>query len=111
MIGAIKKAEQRLQTSKPLMLHQFENPANPASPPAPPGNLARYRRSSGFFVDGVGTAAKLTGVARCRQAAQTRGAIVAVEPKGCRLLYGGKTGPHNCRASGPASFRRPEIPN
>jgi cysteine synthase A len=112
MTGAIAKAEELVRENPgSFMPQQFKNPANPEI----------HRRTTAIeilqqvdgpihaFVAGVGTGGTLTGVGEVLKERYSAVQIVAVEPAGSPVLYGGQPGPHKIQGIG-AGFV-PEVLN
>ncbi len=112
MSGAIKKAEEILNTSKKgFMPQQFKNPANP--------EIHRLTTSKeiwedtdgkiDFFIAGVGTGGTITGVGEELKKKKKDIKVIGVEPMDSPVLSGGKPGLHKIQGIG-AGFI-PEVVN
>jgi len=103
MLGAVRKAEELVRGNRDyFMPQQFNNPANPHIHYKTTGEEI-WRQTKGridAFVAGVGTGGTLTGVGRLLKRKKPGIKIVAVEPKDCSVLSGGKPGPHKIQGIG-----------
>lgn len=103
MLGAVRKAEELVRGNRDyFMPQQFNNPANPHIHYKTTGEEI-WRQTRGridAFVAGVGTGGTLTGVGRLLKRKKPGIKIVAVEPKDCSVLSGGKPGPHKIQGIG-----------
>jgi len=103
MLGAIRKAEELVRRNRNYFIpQQFNNPANPYIHYRTTGEEI-WRQTRGevdAFVAGVGTGGTLTGVARFLKKKRAGIKIIAVEPKSCAVLSGGKPAPHEIQGIG-----------
>ncbi len=103
MLGAVRKAEELVRFNRDyFMPQQFNNPANPDIHYKTTGEEI-WRQTRGridAFVAGVGTGGTLTGVGRLLKRKSPRIKIIAVEPKDCSVLSGGKPHPHKIQGIG-----------
>lgn len=103
MLGAIRKAEELVRRNHNYFIpQQFNNPANPYIHYRTTGEEI-WRQTRGeidAFVAGVGTGGTLTGVGRLLKKKRAEIKIIAVEPKGCAVLSGGKPAPHEIQGIG-----------
>lgn len=103
MLGAVRKAEELVRVNRDyFMPQQFNNPANPHIHYKTTGEEI-WRQTRGridAFVAGVGTGGTLTGVGRLLKRKKPGIKIIAVEPKDCSVLSGGKPGPHKIQGIG-----------
>lgn len=103
MLGAVRKAEELVRVNRDyFMPQQFNNPANPQIHYRTTGEEI-WRQTRGridAFVAGVGTGGTLTGVGRLLKRKKPGIKIIAVEPKDCSVLSGGKPGPHKIQGIG-----------
>lgn len=102
MKGAIRKAEELLQTTENSFApRQFDNPSNPQA----------HRMTTAFellsdvpnidiFIAGVGTGGTITGVGEELKKHNPNISIVAVEPDTSPVLSGGEAGPHGIQGIG-----------
>jgi len=103
MLGAVRKAEELARENRDFFMpQQFNNPANPDIHYRTTGDEI-WRQTRGridAFVAGVGTGGTLTGVGRLLKRKKSGIKIIAVEPKDCSVLSGGKPGPHKIQGIG-----------
>ena len=103
MLGAIRKAEELVRRNRNYFIpQQFNNPANPYIHYRTTGEEI-WRQTRGeidAFVAGVGTGGTLTGVGRLLKKKRADIKIIAVEPKSCAVLSGGKPAPHEIQGIG-----------
>ena len=103
MLGALRKAEELVRGNRDyFMPQQFNNPANPHIHYRTTGEEI-WRQTRGridAFVAGVGTGGTLTGVGRLLKRKKSAIKIIAVEPRDCSVLSGGKPGPHKIQGIG-----------
>lgn len=103
MTGAVKKAEELVQTtSAAFMPQQFKNPANP--------EIHRKTTAEEIWNDtdgkvdivvaGIGTGGTITGIAEVIKARKKDFLAIAVEPDSSPVLSGGKAGPHKIQGIG-----------
>jgi len=103
MLGAVKKAEELVRLNRDyFMPQQFNNPANPDIHYKTTGEeiWKQTRGRIDAFVAGVGTGGTLTGVGRLLKRKSPKIKIIAVEPKDCSVLSGGKPHPHKIQGIG-----------
>jgi len=103
MLGAVGKAEELVRGNRDyFMPQQFNNPANPHIHYRTTGEEI-WRQTGGkidAFVAGVGTGGTLTGVGRFLKRRKPGIEIIAVEPKDCSVLSGGRPAPHKIQGIG-----------
>jgi len=103
MLGAVRKAEELVRVNRDyFMPQQFNNPANPDIHYKTTGEeiWKQTRGRIDAFVAGVGTGGTLTGVGRLLKRKKPGIRIIAVEPKDCSVLSGGKPHPHKIQGIG-----------
>jgi len=103
MLGAVRKAEELVRVNRDyFMPQQFNNPANPDIHYKTTGEeiWKQTRGRIDAFVAGVGTGGTLTGVGRLLKRKKPGIKIIAVEPKDCSVLSGGKPHPHKIQGIG-----------
>jgi len=103
MLGALRRAEELVRENPDyFMPQQFNNPANPHIHYKTTGKEI-WRQTGGridAFVAGVGTGGTLTGVGRFLKSKKPGIKVIAVEPKDCSVLLGGKPGAHKIQGIG-----------
>jgi len=103
MVGAIRKAEEMVESDKRyLMPQQFNNPANPEVHRRTTAEEI-WRDTDGqvdMLVSGVGTGGTITGVGEVIKARKPGFRCVAVEPDASPVLSGGAKGPHPIQGIG-----------
>ncbi|MGB9992839.1 cysteine synthase A [Pseudoduganella rhizocola] len=103
MVGAIRKAEEMVESDKRyLMLQQFNNPANPEVHRRTTAEEI-WRDTDGqvdILVAGIGTGGTITGVGEVIKARKPGFRCVAVEPDASPVLSGGAKGPHPIQGIG-----------
>lgn len=101
MQGAIDKANELLEKDpKAVMLRQFENKNNPQSHSQTAKEILTQTKSLDVFVAAVGTGGTLSGTAKTLRRSFKELHVVAVEPKKCAVLSGGKLLPHGIQGIG-----------
>jgi cysteine synthase len=97
MMGAIKKAEQLVESDpRYLMLQQFNNPANPEVHRRTTAEEI-WRDTDGkadILVSGIGTGGTITGVGEVLKERKPGFQCIAVEPEASPMLSKGTKGPH-----------------
>ena len=111
MAGAVKRAEEIVNTTGAFMPQQFKNPANPEIHRQTTALEILQVLGNGIdaLVAGVGTGGTLTGVGEVLKEKNPDILIVAVEPASSPVLSGGQPGPHKIQGIG-AGFI-PEVLN
>lgn len=103
MLGAIRKAEEMVQSDRRyLMLQQFNNPANPEVHRRTTAEEL-WRDTDGqidILVAGVGTGGTITGVGEVLKARKPGFRCVAVEPEASPMLSKGTKGAHPLQGIG-----------
>lgn len=103
MTGAVKKAEELVQTTPgAFMPQQFKNPANPEIHRRTTAEEI-WRDTDGsvdILVAGIGTGGTITGIAEVLKARKKGIQAVAVEPETSPVLSGGKPGSHKIQGIG-----------
>jgi len=103
MTGAIARAEDIAgRTPNSFMPQQFRNPANPKAHRETTA-LEIWDDTDGrvdILVSAVGTGGTLTGVAEAIKEKKPGFRAIAVEPKKCPVLSGGRPGPHKIQGIG-----------
>jgi len=103
MVGAIRKAEEMVESDKRyLMPQQFNNPANPEVHRRTTAEEI-WRDTDGqadILVSGIGTGGTITGVGEVIKARKPGFRCVAVEPDASPVLSGGAKGPHPIQGIG-----------
>jgi len=103
MTGAVKKAEELVQTTpNAVLLQQFNNPANPFIHRKTTAEEI-WNDTDGtadILVSGVGTGGTLTGVSEVIKQRKSGFTTVAVEPADSPVLSGGKPGSHKIQGIG-----------
>jgi cysteine synthase A len=102
--GAVKKLEELLQKEpdKYFPTRQFENPINPKVHYEKTARevLEQMGELPSLFVAGIGTGGTFTGMAKRFKEENPSCFCVAVEPKECAVLSGGKPAPHKIQGIG-----------
>jgi cysteine synthase A len=96
MHGAIRKADELVQTENGFSPHQFSNAANPrvhAEHTAREILHALGNSSIDAFVSGVGTGGTISGVGSVLRKERPDCRIIAVEPESCATISRGEVGP------------------
>lgn len=102
MKGAIRKAEELLQTTENSFApRQFDNPSNPQAHRITTAfELLSDVPNIDIFIAGVGTGGTITGVGEELKKHNPNISIVAVEPDTSPVLSGGEAGPHGIQGIG-----------
>jgi len=110
MNGAIKKAHEIAEaTPNSFMVNQFSNKVNTQAHRETTGTeiMEQIPGKIDAFVAGVGTGGTITGVGEILKKNYPDIHLVAVEPKECAVLSGGKANVHEIQGIGPGFI--PEI--
>jgi cysteine synthase A len=110
MNGAIKKAHEIAETTpNSFMVNQFSNKVNTQAHRETTGTeiMEQIPGKIDAFVAGVGTGGTISGVGEILKKSYPDIHLVAVEPKECAVLSGGKANVHEIQGIGPGFI--PEI--
>ena len=103
MSGALREAQKAASEPNVWSPNLFDNPANPGAHEVTTGpeiwNATQGRIDT--FVAGVGSGGTFTGIGRYLRRRRSGIELVAVEPKECAILSGGKPGAHGIVGLGP----------
>lgn len=101
MSGAIKKAEELVQSNGYVMLSQFENPDNPkAHRESTALEILEDMKSFDVFVAGVGTGGTISGVGEVLKQKLPNLKVIAVEPYDSAVISGEKASAHKLQGIG-----------
>lgn len=101
MNGAIKKAQEIVDSCGAIMLNQFENSANPKAHykhTAP--EIYKELQNIDIFIAGVGTGGTISGVGKYLKEQKKDVNIIAIEPKESAVISGKEKGVHQIEGIG-----------
>lgn len=116
MSGAIKKAEEYVETGEYFMPGQFDNPANIRAHEKTTGpEILEDLESVKGFIAGVGTGGTVSGVGRFLKSKKQDVKIWALEPAESPIITEGTSGPHKIQGIGanfvPENFDKSVVDN